>query len=266
MSVLIGLAVGAIIAGYVAHVTKSPDVNRVAIRIHRIFEELFVDTLLGKRPDPWEIDWANVIYSRYKFSAELKKDLKSLGYLDYMRCKDYSEDMIFDIFKAPGFNSDTYRTIPHMMRQGFRWNLYDAVYWRIRHSAWYQHTVLKNVKMDRNLEQRWKYEVWSQQPRTGGIKQKLFGEELPPNNYPHHGEKIFQYFPDYDIWFGPSSNDKREWRLEPRGSYGRFACSFYWDGIKTNELPKYWWTIEGPGRCGERPEGRNDENEKYIRK
>ena len=50
MSILIGLAVGAVIAGYVAHVTKSSNVNRVAIKINRLFEELFMEVLLGKRP------------------------------------------------------------------------------------------------------------------------------------------------------------------------------------------------------------------------
>jgi len=257
MSILIGLAVGAVIAGYVAHVTKSSNVNRVAIKINRLFGELFMEVLLGKRPDPWDINWAKVSYSRYLFSDELKKDLKDLAYLDYMRCKDYSRDMKYDIrVHCPcGINTDTYRTVPHMSRQGYRWNLYDAIRWRYCHSAWYQYTVLKDVKMDRNLEQRWKYEVWKQQPRTGGIKQKLFGDDPIPNNYPHHGEKIFQYFPDYDIWFGPSSNDKRELRVEPRGSYADFAASFYWDeeNIKTHDLPKFWWTIEGPGHGGDHP-------------
>ena len=32
-------------------------------------------------------------------------------------------------------------------------------------------------------------------------------------------------------------------------------ASFYWDeeNIKTHDLPKFWWTIEGPGHGGDHP-------------
>ena len=181
MLVLIGLTVTALLAGCFTYLTERPKVDRVISKIYRsLFEEFLSDTVMGKRPDPWGIDWASVPYSRYGFSERLTEDLKKLAYLDYMRCKDYSRGMKYDIRENCKFgkNEEIYYCIPHMLRQGYYWNLYDPVRWRYIFSAWYQYTVLKNVKMNRDLEQRWKYEVWLQQPKRGGLYQKAFGEEL----------------------------------------------------------------------------------------
>lgn len=257
MILLVGLALTAVFAGCVAYVSEKSNIRpeRVAIRLFNgVFKELFYEVIFGARPNPWTINWATVSYSRYKFSDDLKKKLKDLAYLDYMRCKDYSTDMTHDVHKLPfGINKYTYTPIPHMLRQGFRWhNLYDPVRWRYIYFSWYQHTVLKRVKMDRELEQRWKYEVYMQQPRKGGLYQKCFGERLPPNNYPHK-KLIFDYLPDYDMWFGPSHNNPRYWRIEPRGHqywYIHRFLDFHEDDPKVH---KVWWTIEGIGHGGIHP-------------
>ena len=231
MIFLFGLTLTAALAGCFTYLTEKRKIKRVVSKFyHELFEELFLETLTGKRPDPWTIDWSTVSYSRYEFSEEVTDYIKRLAYLDYMRCKDYSRGMRCDIWEnSPyGKNEEMYYVIPHMLRQGYYWNLYDPIRWRYIYSAWYQYTVLKDVKMDRNFEQRWKYEVWLQQPKTGGLYQKIFGEELPPNNYPHKGEMIFDYFPNYDEWYGPSSNDPDKLHLVPKGFQKRWLDNLPW--------------------------------------
>jgi hypothetical protein len=222
MIFLIGLATTALLAGCFTFFTDRPKTTRVIHRMYRkLFEEAFLEPIMGKRPDPWSIDWSTICYSRYQFSEELTNYIKELAVQDYKTCQLYNRGMKYDIrAHCPyGMVNEIYRVVPHMMRQGYYWGLYDPIRWRYTYAAWYMYTLLKDSKMDRDMEQRWKYEVYLQQPRKGGLYQKAFGESLPPNNYPHKGEMIFDYFPSYDDWYGPSSNDPSKLHLEVTSPY-----------------------------------------------
>ena len=53
-------------------------------------------------------------------------------------------------------------------------------------------------------------------------------KSLPPTNYPHQGEMMFDYMIDYDEWFGPSSNDPSKLHLEPKFYRRRWLDNVSW--------------------------------------